>query len=85
MRIFKTLRKNTPSVLIAGGAILYYVPATWVERPIEPNVLGISLFGLGGVLLYAGWYDRFDIESDTSADNATYQTPVRTDGNLVAL
>lgn len=61
------------------------------------------------MLLYAGWYDRFDtesdtsadyksdtesdtsseykfgIESDTSADDATSQTPVRTDGDLVAV
>ena len=97
MRIFEAVLGHIPSLLIAGGMILYYVPATWVELPIEPNTLGIALGGLGAVLLYAGWYDKFDtesdtsseykfdIESDTSADNTTSQTPDRTDGNLVAV
>ena len=85
MRIFEAVLEHTPSLLIAGGMILYYVPATWVELPIEPNTLGIALGGLGAVLLYAGWYDRFDTESDTSADNTTSQTPDRTGGDLVAV
>lgn len=109
MGIFEAVLGHTPSLLMVSGAILYYVPATWIELPIEPNTLGIALFGLGVVLSYAGWYDRFDIESDTSADyksdtesdisseykfdiksdtsadDATSQTPVRTDGNLVAV
>jgi len=85
MRIFESVLKNTPSLLMAGGVVLYFVPATWVELPIEPNTLGIALFGFGGVLFIAGWYDKFDTESDATADDPTSQTPARTNGDLATV
>ena|GEM_PF-2120522 len=33
------------------------------------------------MLLYAGWYDRFDSESETSAAESVTQTPARTTGS----
>lgn len=100
MRIADTILGYIPIVLMAGGAILAFVPATWVELPIATNTVGIALFGLGGVLLYGGWYERFDIESDTSADDSTYkfdpesvtstdettsQAPAQTTGHLATV
>ena len=66
-------------VLMICGAILYFLPATWVEHPIGTTTLGTALFALGGVLLYAGWYDRFDTESDTTGDDTTYRFDVDSD------
>ncbi|MFC5366207.1 hypothetical protein [Salinirubrum litoreum] len=68
MRAIERLLGYVPIVLMAGGTILYFVPATWVELPVETSTLGIVLAGLGVVLLYAGWYDRFDTESETSGE-----------------
>lgn len=94
MRTIETALGYVPIILMLGGAILYFIPATWVELPIETNTLGIALFGLGVVLLYAGWYDRFDTESDTSgeykfdtnpdtsADDTTAHAPAQTTGYL---
>ncbi|MDT3437971.1 hypothetical protein [Haloarcula sp. 1CSR25-25] len=79
MRIRETVLGYIPIVLMLAGAILYFVPATWVELPIETTTLGMALFALGGVLLYAGWYDRFDTESDTSADETTYKFDAESD------
>ena len=79
MRIIETLLGYVPIVLMAGGTILYFLPANWVELPIATTTLGIASFGLGGVLLYAGWYDRFDTESDTSADETTYRFDAESD------
>jgi hypothetical protein len=97
MRIIETLLGYIPIVLMAGGTILYFVPATWVELPIATTTLGIVLFGLGGVLLYAGWYDKFDTNSDTSedykfdtnsdttADDTTSSAPAQTTGYLATV
>jgi hypothetical protein len=79
MRIIETLLGYIPIVLMAGGTILYFVPATWVKLPIATSTLGMASFGLGGVLLYAGWYDRFDTESDTSGDETTYKYDAESD------
>ncbi|WP_276274166.1 hypothetical protein [Haloarcula litorea] len=79
MRIRETVLGYTPIVLMLGGTILYFVPATWIELPIETGTLGMALFALGGLLLYAGWYDRLDIESDTSADETTYRFDAESD------
>ena len=73
MRIRETVLGYIPIVLMLAGAILYFVPATWVELPIATTTLGIASAGLGVVLLYGGWYDRFDTESDTSPDETTYK------------
>jgi hypothetical protein len=85
-------------VLMAGGAILSFVPASWVKLPIETRTLGRVFFGIGVVLLYAGhyagWFDtdsgtsaddsthRFDIESDKIADDTTSNAPAQTTGQL---
>jgi hypothetical protein len=83
MRIADTILGSIPIVLMAGGTILYFVPATWVELPIETNTLGSVLFGLGVVVLYggyyAGWYDRFDTDSDTSTDDTTYKFDIESE------
>jgi hypothetical protein len=60
-------------VLIICGAILYFLPATWVELPIGTTTIGMALFALGVVVLYGGWYARPDTESDTTADDDTYR------------
>ena len=73
MRVRETILGYIPIVLMAGGTILYFLPAPWVELPVRTGTLGIALFALGGVLLYAGWYDRLDIESETTADDTTYR------------
>lgn len=72
MRFVERILGYVPIVLMAGGAILSFLPATWVELPIATSTLGMALFALGVVLLYGGWYDRFDTESETT-DNTTYR------------
>lgn len=62
-----------------GGAVLYFLPANWVELPTGTATLGTALFALGGVLLYAGWYDRFDTEADKTGDDTTYKFDVDSD------
>ena len=79
MRIGETILGYIPIVLMVGGTILYFLPATWVELPIGTTTLGVALFGLGVVLLYAGWYDRFDTESDTTEDDTTYRFDAESD------
>ena len=98
MRNADTILGSILIVLMAGGAILSFVPATWVELPIETSTLGRVLFGLGVVLLYAGYYAgwldtdadtsaedttyKFDIESDKIADDTTSNAPAQTTGQL---
>ncbi|WP_142860453.1 hypothetical protein [Salinigranum halophilum] len=79
MRTIETILGYVPIILMLGGAILYFLPANWVELPVETATLGTALFALGGVLLYAGWYDRFDTESDTTGDDTTYRFDVDSD------
>jgi len=79
MRTNETILGYVPIILMLGGAILYFLPATWVELPIATTTLGIASFGLGGVLLYAGWYDKFDTESDTGGDETTYRFDAESD------
>ena len=66
-------------VLMICGAILYFLPATWVELPIGTTTLGMALFALGVVVLYGGWYARPDTESDTTGDDTTYRFDVDSD------
>jgi hypothetical protein len=79
MRIRETVLGYIPIALMLAGTILYFVPATWVELPIATTTLGIASAGLGVVLLYAGWYDKFDTESDTTADDTTYRFDAESD------
>ncbi|MFO7832869.1 MAG: hypothetical protein R6V31_02135 [Halohasta sp.] len=78
MRIRETILAYIPIALMLGGLILFFLPATWVELPIETSTLGMVLFALGMVLLYAGWSDRFDTESDTTADDTVSHGPAQT-------
>jgi len=66
-------------VLMICGAILYFLPATWVEHPIGTTTLGMALFALGVVVLYGGWYARPDTESDTTGDDTTYRFDTESD------
>jgi len=81
MRTIETILGYVPIILMVGGTILYFLPTNWVELPITTTTLGIASFGLGGVLLYAGWYDKFDTESDTSADDTTYRFDTESDAS----
>jgi hypothetical protein len=69
MRNIDSIHGYGSIVLMICGAILYFLPATWVELPIGTTTLGMALFALGVVVLYGGWYARSDTESDTSAEN----------------
>jgi hypothetical protein len=79
MRTNETILGYVPIILMLGGAILYFLPATWVELPIATTTLGFASFGLGVVLLYAGWSDKFDTESDTTEDDTEYRFDVESD------
>lgn len=79
MRLRETVLGYIPIALMLAGTILYFVPATWVGLPIATTTLGIVSAGLGVVLLYVGWYDKFDTESDTTADDTTYRFDAESD------
>jgi len=79
MSILRTVFQNTPSVLMLCGATLYFLPTAWVELPVTTPTLGTALFALGVVLLYSGWYDRFDTDSETGEKFDTEETGERFD------
>lgn len=79
MSMIDSIHGYSSIVLIICGAILYFLPATWVELPIGTPTLGSALFALGVVVLYGGWYVRSDTESDTTADDDTYRFGTESD------
>ena len=79
MSMIDSIHGYSSIVLMICGAILYFLPATWVELPIGTTTLGMALFALGVVVLYGGWYARSDTESDTTADDDTYRFGTESD------
>lgn len=90
MKPLHDVAANLPALLIATGTGLTVVPPAWLELPVANRQVGIAIAGLGVVLLYAGYYDRFESESESSEygrfesefepsqDDPVTQTPVRT-------
>ena len=80
MDVLDSLLGHLPSLLMVTGIALSFVPAAWLDLPVANRQAGIAVAALGVVLLYAGWYDRFDSQSETSADDPVTQTPTPTSG-----
>jgi len=80
MKLLDSVLGNFPSLLIVAGILLSLVPSAWLGLPVGNRQAGIAVAALGVVLLYAGWYDRFDSQSETSAADPVTQTPTRTTG-----
>lgn len=78
MKVLHGVTANLPAILIATGAGLIIVPSAWLDVPVSKRQVGTAIAGLGVLLLYAGWYDRFESESETSEEDPVMQTPDRT-------
>jgi len=75
MRVLDGVLANLPAILIATGMGLTIVPSAWLELPVANRQVGVAIAALGVVLLYAGWYDRFESESEPSEEDPVTQTP----------
>jgi len=66
MKVLHDAVANLPAILIAAGAGVVIAPSAWLELPVPKRQVGIVVAGLGVLLLYGGWYDRFESESEPS-------------------
>jgi len=80
MKVLDSVVGNLPSLLLIAGIVLSLVPSAWLELPVANRQAGIAVAALGVVLLYAGLYNKFDSQSETSETDPVTQTPTRTTG-----